>query len=716
MTRTGDAAARRGWRAALRLGRRRSHSSTFQGLLESAPDAIVVVDEGGTIRVVNRQTELLFGWDRAELVGQSLEVLLPSRFANRHPRLRDGYFASPRPRPMGAEQDLAAVRRDGTEFPVDISLSPVQTPEGVFVSAAIRDISVRKQAQAQLAHQATHDALTGLPNRVLLADRLEQMLKRSRRNGTSVTAVFLDIDRFKAINDSRGHSAGDALLTSVAHRLDAVVRSSDTVARFGGDEFVVIAEDAELEELGRRLAAAVAQPVRLPDGTELRVSASLGMAVAGLDDDADSLLRDADAAMYEAKERGRDRVLIFDAEMREGATARMRTESDLRRALAHGDELQLWYQPMFDLTSGAPVGVEALLRWEDPGQGFLPPAEVVQVAEETGLIVPLGEWVLRQACLTAASWPERFRALVVSVNLSGRQLLAPGLGDAIAKALADSGLPPQRLSLEIPESVLLGDQPSCSRVLRGLEALGVRLAVDAFGTGFSSLTYLRSFPVDALKIDRSFVQGLGDPESDRADRAIVAGIVDLAHAFGLTTVAEGVESAVQVESLRDLGCEQVQGFHLGRPMPAADLLAALSTGTSPVPGGVRVPEPRPGARRVLVVEDDASVGQLLKALLDDEQDFQVVGQATDGREAIALARYLRPDVVLLDLALPGVGGLEALPMLRTVAPRAHIVVVSGMDAAALRDRATRAGAEAYWDKSEDATGIPEFLRGVLARS
>jgi diguanylate cyclase (GGDEF)-like protein/PAS domain S-box-containing protein len=553
----------------------------FRDLLETAPDGIVIVDGESRIVLVNRQTETLFGWSRDQLIGQSVEILLPERFRHRHALHRTSYSAADLElRPMGADLDLYARRADGTEFPVEISLSPLRTDQGILVSAAVRDVSERKQAQLELARQAVHDALTGLPNRVLVAERLEQALARSARTGSEVAVLFIDLDRFKLINDGRGHDAGDKLLVTVADRLRLVVRAGDVVARFGGDEFVVVCEDQtaafEAALVAERITEVLREPV-VVDGQEIFLSASIGIAVADGTGSPESLLRDADAAMYRAKDRGRARSEFFDATMRTEAIEHLETQNALHRAVER-DELRLHYQPVVELESGAVVGVEALVRWEHPALGLVPPGAFIPLAEETGLIVPIGAWVLDEAMAQLARWRERNwgRSLTVNVNLAARQLRQPDLVPGLMRTLLTTGVEPASLCLELTETTFMEDGGGHRDTLAGIRSLGIGLAIDDFGTGYSSLTYLKRFPVNVLKIDQAFVRGLGE---DASDTAIVKSVIDLAHALGLVVVAEGVETGDQVSHLRRLGCDLAQGYFFARPQPAADLERLLEAGT-----------------------------------------------------------------------------------------------------------------------------------------
>jgi predicted signal transduction protein with EAL and GGDEF domain len=450
----------------------------------------------------------------------------------------------------------------------------------------------RVRAQEQIAHQATHDALTGLANRILFRDRLELALARARRHGSFAALLFLDLDRFKDINDTLGHGAGDQLLRSVSDRLQVALRATDTLARFGdeeftlarfgGDEFVVLCEDLASEDGAVRVAERVKQALLNPFVLERKehfVTASIGIVLAsGADSDADGLLRDADIAMYRAKQRGPGNWEIFDEALRNRALERVATERALRHALETG-ELRLHYQPIVKLDGRTLQAVEALVRWQHPERGLLPPGEFIPIAEESALILQIGAWTLREACEQAYRWRARFGDLAplpVSVNVSARQLAQVELPEIIRQVLADTGLSAGDLAIEVTETALIEDSSVAAATLRELEALGVKILLDDFGTGYSSLSHLQKFPIDALKIDRSFVMHLGAGEDDCA---IVHAIAAMASALGLEVVAEGVETAEQAAEAQALGCGWAQGYYFARPAPATEIESLIRSGT-----------------------------------------------------------------------------------------------------------------------------------------
>ncbi|HLJ03738.1 MAG TPA: EAL domain-containing protein [Solirubrobacteraceae bacterium] len=446
----------------------------------------------------------------------------------------------------------------------------------------LADALERQAIEDDIRHRALHDPLTGLPNRVLFLDRIEQALARLRRRKGLAAILFLDFDHFKVVNDSLGHQVGDELLAAVAPRLKHAVRATDTVARLGGDEFAILLEEIAGEsdaiEMAERVAALFARPFVIA-GSEHFMTASVGIALAHGGELPIELIRDADAAMYRAKERGRARYEVFDEAMRGRALARLRIENDLRRAIERG-ELRLDYQPLVSLRDHSILGVEALLRWRHPQRGLISPTEFIPVAEENGLIEPIGRWVLERACRQAAHWnadrPDA-RPLEMSVNLSAVQLAKPGLADTVQAALQASGLDPGSLCLEITETAMLREPEAVSEALQALGALGVRLVLDDFGTGYSSLSYLPQLPLDILKIDRSFIDGLG---VEAHDTAITEAIVAMSRALSLSVVAEGVEQEHQAVELLRLGCEMAQGFFFSPPVSAQEVTAMLQEGPS----------------------------------------------------------------------------------------------------------------------------------------
>jgi diguanylate cyclase (GGDEF)-like protein len=579
------------------------------------------------------------------------------------------------------------------------------------LAAAIDADRVRQE----LLHQALHDPLTGLPNRALLLDRLEQSLARARRHGNPVTVLFLDVDRFKVINDSLGHTAGDQLLLCIADRLRATMRPSDTVGRFGGDEFVVLSEDALDEDQAILLAEGVAASLMAPAtiaGRDIRFTVSTGIVVANMHDTAEALLRDADVAMYRAKERGRARYEVFNASMRELVVDRLETERALQEAIEQG-QLRVVYQPEVALRDGRVVAVEALVRWAHPERGLLTPADFMELAEDTGLVVPLDRWVLREACAQVQRCRIEHPSLsdmVLWVNFSARQLADPEVAGVVAHCLRSTGCDPSLLGIEITESVVMEDVAEVRSALAALRQLGVQLAIDDFGTGFSSLSYLRSFPVSVLKVDRSFVAGMVHNDGDRA---IVGAVISLAHSLGLSAVAEGVETPQQLGLLREMGCELAQGYLFGRPAemavvsPQLACMAELAKPCGPSPP-LAGPDPN-AAPNVLVCDDDATIRRVYRAAF--ELEGATVWEAADGDECIAVAHAHHPDLVVLDIFMPGRGGLSALPELVRDLPGLRVVTVSAAATQDIADETRILGAEECFEKTDFLRLIPNVLAG-----
>jgi diguanylate cyclase (GGDEF)-like protein/PAS domain S-box-containing protein len=455
-----------------------------------------------------------------------------------------------------------------------------ESGEPLRMVGTVHDITERKALEERLQHQALHDPLTGLPNRVLFIDRLRHALKRAKRRGGEVAVLFMDLDNFKVINDSLGHKTGDRVLVAASKRIRALLRPEDTVARLGGDEFVVLLEDVEDADGAIRVAERISEELLVPfffGGRQLFVAASIGIVTGGIDGKhAADLLRNADLAMYRAKHAGKARYEVFEETMNARALERLELGNDLRRALEQR-EFVLHYQPQVELKGGEILGFEALLRWEHPERGLMLPSEFVRVAEETGLIVPIGRWVLEEACRQTKEWQERHPAdpfVVACINLSARQFQDPGLTRTIAQVLEETGLEPRSLGLEITESTAMGDALATAAALEELQDLGVRVVIDDFGTGYSSLSYLERFPVDYIKIDRSFVDRL---DEDTGAAVLVSGVIRLAHALSLKVIAEGVESAEQLERLRGMGCDVAQGHFFSESLPSEAAGALLGT-------------------------------------------------------------------------------------------------------------------------------------------
>jgi len=545
----------------------------FRSAFENAPIGMGMSDLEGRIIQTNQAYGKILGRDPAELVGVNISDLT-------HPDDRESSSAEMRNFVLAGSESYQIEKRyihsDGHEVWVSLRISCVRDEQSRprYLIGQAEDITERRELRERLAHDAIHDLLTGLPNRALFTDRLELSLQRVARDGRLVAVMFLDLDHFKLINDSLGHDAGDRLLSLVAQQLASVLRTSDTLARFGGDEFTVlceVADKAEALEIAERLVGIMSRPLHVP-GSEHYVSVSLGLALSGKGRESGAeLLRNADVAMFQAKAMGPGRIEVYQPNSAAHRVRDLHTSNELHRALDRA-ELELHYQPFVELHTDSMVGLEALVRWNHPTRGMLLPGEFISLAEDSGLIVPLGRWVIKEACRQAALWHVRRREagaelgrMNIAVNVSARQLADDSFPKTVAGALEESGLDPDKLWLEITESTLMSHGESTIALLRSLRNLGVHLAIDDFGIGYSSLSYLKRFPVETLKIDRSFVEAI---DQDSGDIAIVRAIIALGDSLGLSVIAEGVERHAQADELRALGCFLAQGYLYCRPQPA----------------------------------------------------------------------------------------------------------------------------------------------------
>jgi diguanylate cyclase (GGDEF)-like protein/PAS domain S-box-containing protein len=553
--------------------RRRQGDARLRAIFDASPDAQLISDEQGTITQVNAQVEHLLGYSAPELIGQSIDLLVPTPFRSAHPHLRNNFAASPTSRRMGQTLGVKARRKDGSECDVEISLSRIESAHGFLFVSVLRDITERKKTELKINELAFFDPLTELPNRTLLLDRLGQAMTSSARSGSYGALLFLDLDKFKTINDTLGHDMGDLLLKQVAERLQTCVRAGDSVARLGGDEFVVMLENLSLNEreaasqaeaVGEKIRTTLNLPYTLRD-VAYHSSPSMGVSLfCGEQTDMEVLLKQADLAMYKAKEAGRNALRFFDQEMERAVMKRAALEIDLRTALAE-QQFLLHYQAQV-MSDGRITGAEVLVRWQHPQRGMVSPADFIPLAEDSGLILPLGQWVLATACQQLAIWASqpRLAHLSVAVNVSACQFRQPDFVAQVLATLEQTGARPQRLKLELTESLLVDNVEDIIEKMRALKAQGVSFSLDDFGTGYSSLSYLKRLPLDQLKIDQSFVR---DVLSDPNDAAIARTIIALAQSLSLGVIAEGVETPEQRDFLSHAGCHAYQGYFFSRPLP-----------------------------------------------------------------------------------------------------------------------------------------------------
>ncbi len=644
----------------------------FRELLQIAPGAILVLNQSREILLVNDQFQQMFGYERSEMIGRSIDIFVPALFLQPQDSIKKYSLNSPE-KFLGQGREFFVHRKDGSGFPVEIGLKSLETADGLMVIAVIRDITERIKYKVQLEHQASHDRLTQLPNRNLLIDRLKQALFYAERYHRNVAVMFADLDNFKIINDSLGHDVGDRLLQTVAGRFSGCIRASDTVARQGGDDFLFVIsdvdEDAGVARVAQKILAAVDQPLEF-DSHNLHVTCSIGISIYPKDGkNSQTLLKNADAAMYRAKEYGRNTYRFFTHHLSDKVVTRMTMEKHLRGALIN-HELSLCYQPQTELVSGRVIGAEALLRWHNPELGEVPPATFIPLAEDTGLIIPIGEWVLRTACKQNSQWQQAgLPALTMAVNLSPRQFWNPGLISSVSQILQETGLDPANLELEIIESMVMRDTNSTVSMLKELKKIGVKLSIDDFGTGYSSLNHLRRFPFDKLKMDMSFVREI---TTDPGCAAIARTIISLAHNLNLQVIAEGVETKAQLSYLRKQGCDEMQGYYFSKPVPAEEFAQILKDDRH-----LNLPkDDGPHMKTILLVDDEQFIIDGLKRTLHAEKNYRILS-ATSAGEGFNQLALNQVDVILCDQKMPGMSGIEFLNRAKDLYPATIRIAMSG---------------------------------------
>jgi len=684
-----------------------SSEARYRALVEHSPDAILIERDGCIVFANEAAARLFHALQPDDLFGHTLLTFVaPSGRAAAAQAIDD---LVPGGVPHTVEEQ--ALRLDGSSIAVAVTRIAFDYQGTPAIQVVARDISESQRMHSQLKHLATHDVLTGLPNRSLLLDRLSQTVAHAKRNSTRFMVAFIDLDRFKWVNDNLGHEAGDQLLQTVARRLLDTLRESDTVARIGGDEFVALLSGSDSLDDGlhtiNRIVERVSQLITLDNGYEINVSCSVGCSTFPEDGAAaEELLVAADAALYQAKEAGRNNLQVFNAELRRRIAGRLTLETALRHALER-DEFELHYQPQVDLRSGAIVGVEALLRWQHPDYSNLSPIHFIVVAEEAGLIGLISEWVLQQACNQCKAWQDSGLPPVhIAVNLSAKQLHRPGLVGVVAQHLASSGLDPVCLELELTESASMEDSGKIIPLLEQLKELGVTLVIDDFGTGYSNLRYLTRLPVDKLKLDGSFIREI---TTDPGHLAIASAVVVLAHRLGLKVVAEMTETEGQVVLLDSLGCDQAQGYFFGPAVSAEACAKLLKTAKLPLPATMgRVPQ----ARTLLIVDDESAITAAIKRLLRNE-GYQIL-LANNAEEAFELLARHSVGVILSDQRMPGMSGVEFLSIVKRLYPQTVRLIISAhRDFEAAVDAINHGAVHRFLEKPWNDRALRECLVGAF---
>lgn len=692
----------------------RRHSQEFQALVDNAPDVIARFDRNLRYLYANPANELATGVEQGECLGKTWgELGLPQEAAE--PWQRSAHEVFEHGEAVTIECDIEIPQLGLRHF--HVRMVPERDMDNRVVSVLViaRDISERKHQEDQLFHQARHDVLTGLPNRALILDRLQQAISHAQRGQRLLAVAYLDLDHFKDINDTLGHAAGDELLCQATARINGALRQGDTVGRQSGDEFILLLPDiVHIEDVAivaEKVLGTLVQPFLL-NGHQVYMTGSLGLSICPLDgEDAESLLRNADIAMYRAKEEGRNTFRFYVSEMDTRMRARVEIEHDLRMAIKHG-ELVLHYQPRVSLISGVVLGFEALVRWNHPREGLIGPDRFIGVAEDTGLIMPLGDWVLEAACRQARQWQDMGLPEVrMSMNLSARQFRDPGLVGRVEQVLAETGFDPSFLELEITESTVMHDSEVAIGTLRALKKLGVTLSVDDFGTGYSSLSYLKLFPIDVLKIDRSFVRDL---TTDSDDAAIVRAIVSLSHSLGLVVVAEGVEEVAQAAFLHNVKCDELQGYYFSRPLPEEAAERLLHSNRRLDIDELEIERQAP---TLLIVDSEPDIRNALARTLRGK-GWRILN-AGDADEALGMLTTHGAQVVLCEHHMPGITGTAFLGRIKQMFPETVGIVYSGMgNVEAMAEAVEQGAAYKALHKPWDDDALPDTIReafGVYAQ-
>jgi diguanylate cyclase (GGDEF)-like protein/PAS domain S-box-containing protein len=555
----------------------------IRAITENLIDIIITINTRGIIEFTNTAITKTFGYLPEEVIGKNVNILMPNLWKENHDTYIQNYLSTNQAKIIGqAAREYQGIRKNGEVFPIDLSVSETIIAGQKNFIGTIRDISERIEAQRQLHYLAHHDVLTTLPNRHSFIEHIERSLSQAKRREKIIAVMFIDLDRFKVINDTLGHHVGDMLLKEIAKRLKSCIRDSDVIARISGDEFTILLDDIAVAKDIAPIAEKIIQELSLPfihSGHELFTSASIGISIFPDDGKTGSgIMRHADIAMYRAKSKGGNQFCFYSTDMNARTNDRLKLESDLRRALER-NEFELYYQPQIDTENGVYSGIEALIRWRHPELGLLPPADFVPLLEETGQIIAVGEWVLRTACQQISSWKKAgIPPMHIAVNLSARQFSDKDLVAKVSTILEETGLDAEDLELEITENILMQQDGHTMNIIRNLHTLGIQLAIDDFGTGYSSLSYLKKFPIHTLKIDRSFVR---DITFDSDDAAIVQLIIDMAHSLKLNVIAEGVETKQQLAFLKKRKCWEMQGFYFSQPLPAEEVIHILNGDINP---------------------------------------------------------------------------------------------------------------------------------------